>query len=439
MKNDKHLVLISVDAMVFEDLEYLRGFKSFSRLLDGASVIERVTTIYPSVTHPVHASILTGAPAGVTGIINNLIFDRDSEDLGAGKWFNSLSDIKCDTLLHAAKRAGLTTASSTWPLTSGGGEYIDYLVPNIMNSDFIGFEDDILSAYRRLGATENVIGIIEKAAELYGHENKHPEFDDFQVFCAAEIIKKYKPNLTLVHPGDVDSKRHSSGVFGEPVNGALERTAIWLGMIYDALDEAGITDNTDIVLLSDHGQIGITRVISPNVWLADNGYIRLDADGNIKDWDAYVRSTGASALVYLSRPDDTALGEGVYGLLSKMADEGIYGFEKVFTADEAREKYGLFGDFSFVLETDGYTSFGERVTRPAVQGYDLGDYRLSKATHGHEPSKGPQPPFIANGPSFKSGVVIPYGNLLDHAPTVAAALGIKLNDCYGKPVYEILK
>jgi hypothetical protein len=122
-----------------------------------------------------------------------------------------------------------------------------------------------------------------------------------------------------------------------------------------------------------------------------------------------------------------------------MADEGIYGFEKVFTADEAREKYGLFGDFSFVLETDGYTSFGERVTRPAVQGYDLGDYRLSKATHGHEPSKGPQPPFIANGPSFKSGVVIPFGNLLDHAPTVAAALGIKLNDCYGKPVYEILK
>ena len=59
----KHTVVISVDAMVFEDLEYLRTLPNFSRLLDGASVIERVSTIYPSVTHPVHATIITGAPA----------------------------------------------------------------------------------------------------------------------------------------------------------------------------------------------------------------------------------------------------------------------------------------------------------------------------------------------------------------------------------------
>ena len=308
-----------------------------------------------------------------------------------------------------------------------------------MNEDFLGYENNILDAYRSLGAGENVIDIIEKCASLYGHLNMHPEFDDFQINCAAQIIKKYKPNLLLTHPGDVDAGRHESGVYSDRVNLALERTDKWLGIVYDAINEAGISDSTDIALMSDHGQIGITRVISPNVWLVDKGYITLNAEGEIDSWKAYVRSTGASAQVYLNRPDDKELYDRVYKLLSDMANEGIYGFDRVFTDREAREDYGLFGDFSFVIESDGYTSFSERLVRPVVSGFDPGDYRCGRATHGHEPSKGPQPPFIVNGPSFKSGVVIPSGSILDNAPTVAAALGLKLLDSFGKPLYEILK
>ena len=122
-----------------------------------------------------------------------------------------------------------------------------------------------------------------------------------------------------------------------------------------------------------------------------------------------------------------------------MASEGIYGFEKVYTDDEVRERYGLFGDFSFVLETDGYTSFGERLTRPVVTGFDAGDYRFGRGTHGHEPHKGPQPMFIAKGPSFRAGVTIKEGNILNHAPTLARVLGIELRDAWGKPVEQILK
>jgi predicted AlkP superfamily pyrophosphatase or phosphodiesterase len=209
-------------------------------------------------------------------------------------------------------------------------------------------------------------------------------------------------------------------------------------MILDAIDEAGISESTDVVVMSDHGQIGITRVISPNVWLVDKGYIRLAEDGGVESFDAYVQSTGASAHVYLSRPDDAALYEEVYALLRQMADGGIYGFERVYTDREAKEKYGLFGDFSFVLETDGYTSFGERLKRPAVSGFDPGDYRTGKATHGHEPHKGPQPPFIGKGPSFRKDVRIPTGDILNHAPTMAAVLGIELRDAWGKAVSEIL-
>ena len=104
--SNKHLVVISIDAMVTADIEYARSLPNFKRIIDGASIIRSVKTIYPTLTHPVHASIISGAAIGATGIVNNLIFDR--EDPTAAKvWFNDLSQIKCDTLIHAAKREGL--------------------------------------------------------------------------------------------------------------------------------------------------------------------------------------------------------------------------------------------------------------------------------------------------------------------------------------------
>ena len=313
----KHLVVMSIDAFVFEDIEYAKTLPNFAKVLNCASVIERVKTIYPSVTHAVHATLLTGAPAGVTGIVNNHIFKPAAPDTDTTQWYNILSEIKCDTILHAAKRAGLTTASSTWPVTAGVTDLIDYHIPSALNYYFDGRDHEPYAVYRELGASEEMIEILEGAVALYGHRDRHPEYDSFQTYCACEIIKKYKPNLLLTHPGDVDHVRHEVGVFGDEVKESIKRTDGWLGQILAALEEAGIADETDIVLLSDHGQINITRVISPNVYLVDNGYIKLDSDGHVKEWDAYVQSAGASAHVYLSRRDDKELYDGVYKLLDR--------------------------------------------------------------------------------------------------------------------------
>ena len=70
----KHLIVVSVDALVFEDLEYAKTLPMFGKILREGSMVERVKTIYPSLTHPVHASLLTGCPAGVTGIVSNTHF-----------------------------------------------------------------------------------------------------------------------------------------------------------------------------------------------------------------------------------------------------------------------------------------------------------------------------------------------------------------------------
>lgn len=436
---DKHIIVVSIDAMVGEDLAYASTLTNFSRIMKNASCVERVRTIYPSLTHPAHASIMTGCTPAKTGIISNMIFDPENPLRSPAPWYNKLSDIKCDTLLHAAKRSGLTTAAACWPLTCCGTEAVDYLVPGLLNIDFEGYEDDPIAVYRKNGASPEVIDIIEEAVKRFGYRDVHPAIEELQAYCSAEIIRRFKPNLLLTHPSYVDNRRHAVGVYGSEVEHALRETDRWLGMLLDAVCDAGIENETDFVLLSDHGQINITRIISPNVFLRDAGYIKADECGNLVSYDAFVKGVGASAQVYLSRRDDKELYDGVYALLSKMADEGIYGFERVYTHDECERMFGLSGDFSFVLEGDGYTGFGDYISRPAIRGHDPGDYRFGKGTHGHLPTKGPQPIFMVSGPSFKDGVVIPEGSILNDAPTIAAALGIELPCAEGVAIKEFLR
>ena len=433
MKN-KHLIVVSVDALVYEDLEYAKTLPNFGRLIKGGAIIERVKTIYPSLTHPVHASIISGAPAGATGIISNARFVPDQD----APWYNFLDEIKCDTLLHAAKREGITTAVCQWPVTAKGSGVIDYLVPDVLNEYSEGREEEILDVFREYGTTECLMDIVEEGISRFGFRDEHPAVDHFQIFCSAEIIKRYKPNLLLTHPSFVDNARHRSGIFGDRVKDAIGQTDLWLGQLLDAVREAGIEENTDFIILSDHGQLNIVRVVCPNVYLADAGYIKADEDGKLLSWDAYIQSCGLSAHVYLADPDDKKLYNEVYELLMRLAKEGIYGFERVFTKDEANALYGLSGDFSFVLESDGYSSFGEAICRPIVRPLDAADYRTGKGTHGHMPEKGPQPTFIGYGPSFKGSTVVKEGNILNHAPTIAAILGLELRDAKGKIVDEIL-
>lgn len=433
---NKHLIVVSVDALVFEDLEYAKELPMFGRLLREGALIERVRTIYPSLTHPVHATLLTGAPAGITGIDSNERFEPGNH---YATWYNLLDEIQCDTILHAAKRAGLATAVCTWPVTAKGSDVIDYLVPDLMDDYLVGREDDLIGLFRDYGAREEIIDIVEGALKRCDMKLGHPAFEEFQAYCCAKLIRRYQPNLLFTHLCYVDSMRHRTGVFSDQVKIAVRETDRWLSEIWQAVVDAGIEDSTDFVVLSDHGQMGICRRICPNVFLADRGYIRTDENGELVSWDAYVKTCALSAQVYLSRPDDKKLYDEIYTLLSEMAEEKLYGFERVFTVDEVKERYGLSGGFSFVLENDGFTSFSDEWVRPVVRELNITDYRYGKATHGHMPEKGPQPPFVGMGPSFKKGVVLSEGSILNHAPTFAKILGLELRDAVGKAVEEMLE
>ena len=96
------------------------------------------------------------------------------------------------------------------------------------------------------------------------------------------------------------------------------------------------------------------------------------------------------------------------------------------------------GDFSFIVETDGYTTFSDDWLEPIVNGIDFSDYRLGSATHGYEPETGPQPVFVAKGPAFKPGAYLAEGSILDEAPTYAYLLGDELPQADGRILKELL-
>ena len=426
---EKHVIVVSVDALVYEDLENTAGLPVFDKMMKEGARINRVTTIYPALTHPIHATMMTGCTAGKTGIVSNELFEAGQTER---PWYNHLPEVQCDTIFHAAHRAGLKTAACRWPVTANGGDVIDYLIPETMGTDEKGHEDDPLGVYKKLGTSECCMPIVEEAVSRFGFTHEHPFYDDFEIFCACEIIKKYQPNLLMTHPGLVDAERHRTGLFSPYVRKAVEKTEEYLEQLLAAVKEAGIEDSTDFIVLSDHGHLNIERTICPNVFLKDAGLIRTDTEGKITSWDAFTASCGLSGQVYLSDPSDPALKARVYSLLRDMAEEGIYGFERVFTAEEVKERYGLYGDFSFVIETDGFTSFSEAWERPVVRPIDISDYRLGHSTHGHMPEKGPQPPLLAMGPSIRSGFVQESGSILGHAPTFAKILEITLPEAQGQ-------
>ncbi len=434
MNKDRHIVVISEDAMVFEDLALLKTLPAFSSIWDKTSVVERVRSVYPTITYPNHTAMRTGCYAGKHGIINNELTIL-GELASKWEWFNS--SVKVEDIFDAAKKAGLTTAAVFWPVT-GNHPSIDYLVDEYWP---MYPEQTTEECFAESGSSPEVIEkVVHPNAHLInGMHRKHPHCDNFVHQCACSIIREFKPNLLMIHPGNVDAYRHQTGVYSDKVNHGLHECDVWLGDIMKALKDAGIYEQTDIFVISDHGQININRAIAVNAVFAERGLIEVNPDGTIKDYTAIIKSTGASAQVYLKNPDSKEDYDKTYAVLKSMEEDGVYGFERVYTAEEARKEEGLYGKFSFVLETDGYTSFSNDWRRPFVRPADNSDYKYGHGTHGHNPDKGPQPTFIAFGPDIKPGVCIARRPIVDEAPTYARILGVELPNADGKAIDEILK
>lgn len=437
---NKRLLVFSVDALVREDVDKLMTLPNFGSVMKDSCQITHVRTVYPTITYPAHTSIVTGCYPNKHGIVSNFEFTTADKEQN---WLWDHRHVRVEDLFTVAKRSGYSTGAVFWPVT-GNHPDVDYL----LNEYWMPCAGDTLaSSFRRAGSSEEVIKIALKHENLLP-ESHHktgrtnfmvqPYIDNFLIACACDIIEQFAPEVMLVHDGIMDGTRHKCGVFNSETDKGIEFVDKQFGLLMDALKRAGVYGQTNIAVISDHGQLDTKRIMKPNVYLRDHGFITTDECGNVVDWKAFCLSDAMSDLVHLKDPSDTNTYEAVHRLLKEMAQEGIYGFNEVLTTAEIDAREHLSGDFSFVLESDGYTSFSDDCLRPAIKPYDVTDYRFGRATHGYNPDLGPQPVFNAIGPDFRRQVVIDRRPIVDEAPTFAKLLGLEMPHCQGVAIEQFL-
>ena len=429
----RHVVVVSVDALVYEDLETLSKLYALAPRWDKMARVDRVRSIYPTITYPCHSTMMTGVYPDRHHIVNN-----EAPILGVEHclWQHFRSSVKAPSIFDAAKKAGLTTAAVFWPVT-GKDPAIDYLVDEYWPQH----GEDSVTAFRDSGSSEEVIKKIVKPNLKYleGKHRMHPYADAFVMGCAADMLRNFQPDLLMVHPANVDSARHASGLFTSAVTNALYDTNLWLEELFKAAEDAGIYEDTNFFIVSDHGQIEIRRSVALNALLAEEGLLDVAPDGTLKDWTAFAKSGGTSALVYLKDPADQVAWNKTKIALEKLRDSEVCGIGEILTEAEARERYHLGGDFAFVIETDGWTSFSTSWLKPVQKPLDNSDYRFGRATHGHEPEKGPQPTLMAFGPDIQPGAHLDTARLVDEAPTFAHVLGLTMPDTDGHCLTELFR
>ena len=100
------LCMISLDAVAQPDAGRLLGLPALSALAENGVFCDNVKTVYPTLTYPIHTSLITGCYPRTHGIGHNQPFQPDTPP-NMRAWYWSVKDIKVKTLYQAAKEKGM--------------------------------------------------------------------------------------------------------------------------------------------------------------------------------------------------------------------------------------------------------------------------------------------------------------------------------------------
>ena len=238
---------------------------------------------------------------------------------------------------------------------------------------------------------------------------------------AGTIINK-RPDLTLIHLVDMDSMRHRNGVRSPQAKAALQRLDRRVAKIIQASRDAGTYDDTDFVILGDHYQINVDKMIHLNMVFANQGLLTpIKGKSTYKNnWRVTAKTCDGETYIYTKGYVD----------LNKLKQliAGVEGVERIYSGAEA-VKLGADPKCSFLVEAKPGYYFTDEVNRPAivekVDPKSLGTHDRYRAVHGYGPN---QPNYFTTaifvGPSINQGKEVATAHLVDEGPTFAKILGL---------------
>ncbi|MDH0893251.1 MULTISPECIES: ectonucleotide pyrophosphatase/phosphodiesterase [unclassified Pseudomonas] len=416
----QRVIMISVDGMrpqTYLEPERL-GIQvpNLSELARAGIQARRVIGVFPTVTYPSHTSLVTGTSPARHGIIGN--FKAGIE------WYLNAEEIRAQTLWQLARAKGLSTGIVTWPVSYGAE--VDYLVPENLGFYLMNPVKDI-----RDGATPGLFdalaaGGAPKIIKPFFHPDGGKELDDLTVHLAANLIRQKKPQFLLVHFLDADHKSHEYGPDDARTLKSFERIDQHLGTLRKAVAEAGLGEQTNFIVVSDHGFLPVHTGINVNAMLADAN----TATGSKSAVLSSIVQGGSAAFYPVEGAPQQAVSKAV-DALRRMATADLQNLVVPLEQDEIERLGGYPGAVFALSGTSGYML---TLAEPKAGLLMPTGGLFRGGMHGYLPSEPDMAAsFIASGPAFRQGYTVPFIRMIDIAPTIADLWGASLKDAEGRP------
>jgi predicted AlkP superfamily pyrophosphatase or phosphodiesterase len=238
------------------------------------------------------------------------------------------------------------------------------------------------------------------------------------------LWKSGVPRYTLLWLSDPDKSQHETGV-GSPTSvEGIESSDKNLGEVIKALKEKGVWEQTDLMLVSDHGFSTIHRTPNVSAILKRAGFTASTKLEDPEPGDVMVVGLGGSALLYVvdrSEPVIRRLVEFLQTtdfagtIFCRLPVEGTFSFESAGYSSTNNPPDIIFS-LRWSAETNSYGAPGLMTTVGGTVG---------KGSHASLSRFDMNNTLVAHGPDFKRGMVnqTPSGNV-DVAPTILWLLGL---------------
>lgn len=363
------VLMISLDGFR-ADYRALAQTPSLDRLAAGGVEAEGLVPAFPAETFPGHYTIVTGLYPERHGIVANSMWDEefdaiygvghDREETFKSRWWGG------EPLWVTAGEQGLVTASYFW----------------------VG--------------TEAVIQDRQPEHWFPYDGSTPPEARVDQVLAWLDLPAPERPRFITMYLSEPNDSGHRHGPTAPEVLDVVADVDAVLGRLLHGLDERGLTEQLDIVIVSDHGMADV----GPDRTILLEDYIDM---GNV----AFI--TSGAWLQIFPKPGH---GEEIFAALS-----GAHPKLEVFRKKDVPARFH-FREHRRIAPIVGVPENGWMVgTREVLRAVEDGSL---KGAHGfdneHREMWGV---FLAHGPSFRSGARVERLFAVDVYQLVAAALEIE--------------
>ena len=311
-----HDIVITIDGFPAYEFEDPKTPVPVLRKLAAGGVTGKGMKISnPAVTWPNHTTIVTGVRPEKHSVLFNGALVRPGDDKPA--FINGQLDkddlVKAKTVYDFLHERGYRTAGINWPCTRNA---------KMLDDNFPDVPQMIRHTTPRL--IEELVrgGEMKVGSDLWFGTKAGKDRDEIWTAAACNSIKRLKPNILFFHLLVVDGVQHRFGPQSPEAYEALGQADKNVQKILDAVDAAGLRDNTTIFIVADHGFDKVEKWIHANAVLRNAGLLEARDDDSISRARVQAVPEGGTAFVYLNSAKTTDADRlKVISLLEKL--EGV--------------------------------------------------------------------------------------------------------------------